>query len=273
MRIRSILKKLMVSPELEEQVNEIKKPVGVYGYDPWGYNTDSFMIGLSLFKKIYEKYFRVKTHGLENVPKTGRALVVGNHSGQLPMDGVLIGYAIATRKEGPRAGRAMAERFFPTVPFIGNLINQVGGVIGDPVNCIKMLENEEVIIVFPEGIRGSGKLFKNRYQLQRFGNGFMHIAMTTKTPIIPVGVVGCEETMPSLADIKPLAKLLGIPYAPVTIPIPLPAKVSLSFGKPMMFEGDIDNEDSVTEKVEQVKTEIRRLIDGGLLRRKGIFYG
>ncbi len=136
-----------------------------------------------------------------------------------------------------------------------------------------MLENEELVIVFPEGVRGSGKLFKNRYQLQRFGNGFMHIAMTTGTPIIPVGVVGCEETMPSLADIKPLARFLGIPYAPVTIPIPLPAKVFLNFGKPMVFEGDIDNEESVTEKVEQVKTEIRRLIDGGLLRRKGVFYG
>ncbi len=273
MRIRSILKKLLVSPELEEQVNNIRKPVGVYGYDPWGYNIDTCMICLSLFKNIYEKYFRVETHGLENVPAQGRVLVIANHSGQLPIDGVLIGYAIATRKDGPRAGRAMAERFFPTVPFIGNLINQVGGVIGDPVNCIKMLENEELVIVFPEGVRGSGKLFKKRYQLQRFGNGFMHIAMTCRTPIIPVGVVGCEETMPSLADIKPLAKLLGIPYVPVTTPIPLPAKVSLHFGKPMMFEGDIDNEESVTEKVRQVKTEIRRLIDIGLSNRKGVFYG
>ena len=145
----------------------------------------------------------------------------------------------------------MAERFFPTVPFIGNLINQVGGVIGDPTNCIKMLQNEEIVIVFPEGVRGSGKLYKKRYQLQRFGNGFMHIAMTYKTPIIPVGVVGCEETMPSLYDIKPLAKLIGVPYVPVTIPFPLPAKVIINFGEPMMFEGDIDNEESVTQKGER----------------------
>lgn len=273
MILRSLLKKMLVSKELESQLNEIKKPVGVYGYDPWGYNTDSFMIGMALFKKLYDKYFRVETHGLEHIPKEGRALVIANHSGQLPMDGVLIGIAIATNPDGPRAARAMAERFFPTVPFIGNLINQVGAVIGDPINCIKMLQNEEIVIVFPEGVRGSGKLYKKRYQLQRFGNGFMHIAMTHQTPIIPVGVVGCEETMPSMADIKPLAKLIGVPYVPVTVPFPLPAKVFLNFGKPMMFEGDIDNEESVTKKVREVKAAIRKLIEKGLSERKGVFYG
>lgn len=271
--IRSMLKKMLVSNELEAQVNEMKKPVGVYGYDPWGYNLDSCMIALSLFKRVYDRYFRVTAHGLENVPREGRVLIIPNHSGQLPMDGVLIGVALATNPHGPRAARAMAERFFPTVPFIGNLINQLGAVIGDPVNCIKMLQNEEIVIVFPEGVRGSGKLYKKRYQLQRFGNGFMHIAISNQTPIIPVGVVGCEETMPSLADIKPLAKLMGIPYVPVTIPFPLPAKVILNFGEPMMFEGDIDNEESVTEKVREVKKAIRQLIEKGLSERKGVFYG
>lgn len=273
MNVRSILKKLLVSPKLEQQVANIVKPVGEYGYDPWGYQTDSFMIGLSIFKKVFDNYFRVESRGLEHVPEKGRALVIANHSGQLPMDGIMIGIAIATREHAPRAGRAMVERFFPTVPFIGNLLNQVGAVIGDPINCVKMLQNEEVIIVFPEGIRGSGKPYKKKYQLQRFGNGFMHIAMTHKTPIIPVGVVGCEETIPSLGDIKPLAKLLGIPYVPIAFPLPLPAKVILNFGEPMRFEGDIDNEESVTEKVETVKDEIRRLIKKGRSERKGVFYG
>ena len=101
----------------------------------------------------------------------------------------------------------------------------------------------------------------------------MHIAMSNKAPIIPVGVVGCEETMPSLADIKPLAKLIGVPYVPVTIPLPLPAKVIINFGEPMMFEGDIDNEESVTKKVREVKKKIRQLIEKGLSERKGVFYG
>jgi len=273
MILRSFLKKLAVSPELESKLNQINKPVGVYGYDPWGYRTETFMIGMALFQWFYDHYFRVKAHGLENIPKQGRALVIANHGGQLPMDGALIGFAIATSPHGPRAPRAMVERFFPTVPFIGNFLNQVGGVIGDPLNCIKMLNNEELVIVFPEGVRGSGKLFKKRYQLQRFGNGFMHIAITTQTPIVPVGVVGCEETMPSLYDIKPLARLLGIPYVPVTIPFPLPSKVIINFGKPMMFKGNIDNEESVTKKVGEVKKRIMQLIEKGLSERKGIFYG
>src|SRR5262249_20160467 len=141
-------------------------------------------------------------------PANGRLLIVGNHSGQLPMDGVLVGYALLTNPHGPRAARAMIERFFPTVPFLGNLLNGLGAVIGDPLNCAKMLEAGEAIIVFPEGIRGSGKPYRKRYELQRFGNGFVHLAMAHKTPILPVGIVGCEETMPSLGSIDPLARLL-----------------------------------------------------------------
>ena len=144
-------------------------------------------------------------------------------------------------------------------------------MIGDPVNCNKMLQNDEAIIVFPEGVRGSGKPYKLRYQLQRFGNGFMHLALANKTPIVPVGVVGCEETMPSIANIAPLAKLLGVPYIPIAPPLPLPARVYLNFGEPMHFTGDVDNEDAVTEKVEEVKTEIRRLIDVGLGQRTRIY--
>jgi 1-acyl-sn-glycerol-3-phosphate acyltransferase len=185
---------------------------------------------------------------------------------------VLIGYALATNPHGPRAARAMIERFFPTVPWLGNLLNAFGGVIGDPLNCSKMLDGDEAILVFPEGVRGSGKLYKQRYQLQRFGNGFMHLAMNHKTPIIPVGVVGCEETMPSIYDIKPLARLLGIPYAPIAPLVPLPARVSLHFGEPMHFKGGVGtSEEEVTEKVEQVKAEIRRLIDQGLQERTKVF--
>ena len=262
----------LLTPEIDELMSKIPKPVGSFGYDPWGYNEDTAKIGIACVRWLYEKYFRVTAHGLENVPKNGRVLVVPNHSGQLPMDGVMIGYALATNPHGPRAARAMIERFFPTVPWLGNLMNAFGGVIGDPLNCSKMLENDETILVFPEGVRGSGKLYKDRYKLQRFGNGFVHLAMNHKTPIVPVGVVGCEETMPSLYDIKPLAKLLGIPYAPVAPLLPLPARVYLNFGEPMTFKGGVaTSEEEVTERVEQVKSEIRKLIDKGLQERTKVF--
>jgi 1-acyl-sn-glycerol-3-phosphate acyltransferase len=222
-------------------------------------------------KRLYDDYFRVTAHGLENVPARGRALVIANHSGQLPIDATLIGIAMLTNPYAPRAPRAMIERFFPKVPFVGDLLNRVGAVIGDPLNCARMLEKEEAIIVFPEGVRGSGKLYRDRYQLQRFGTGFMHLAMEHQAPIIPVGVVGCEETMPSLANIKPLARLLGLPYFPLTSYVPLPARVSLYFGEPMEFAGEVSSESDVIARVDQVKDAIRALIDRGLSERHRIF--
>lgn len=263
--------KRVVTPEIEDWIAKSPKPVGSFGYDPWGYNENRAKVGLGFAKLLYDKYFRVTATGLEQIPKQGRILIVPNHSGQLPMDGVMIGVALATNSDRPRIARAMIERFFPTVPWLGNLLSSWGGVIGDPLNCSKMLENEEAIIVFPEGVRGSGKLYKHRYQLQRFGNGFMHLAMQHQTPIIPCGVVGCEETMPAIYNIAPLAKLLGIPYAPIAPLLPLPARVHLNFGAPMHFTGNVDNEEEVTARVEEVKTEIRKLIEKGLKERTTIY--
>jgi 1-acyl-sn-glycerol-3-phosphate acyltransferase len=260
----------LVTPELERLVASIPKPVGSYGYDPWGYNEDRFKLALGAAKWLYDRYFRVTAHGLEHVPKNGRVLIVANHGGQLPTDGVLLGVAVATNPHGPRLARAMIERFFPTVPWIGNLLNALGGVIGDPINCSKMLEREEAIIVFPEGVRGSGKLYKQRYQLQRFGTGFMHLAMNHRAPVVPVGIVGCEETMPAIANLRPLARLLGVPYLPVAPPIPLPARVCLHFGAPLSF-APATSEAQVNERVEEVKAAIRVLIDAGLAQRKRIY--
>lgn len=271
MKVREMLKNLLVSRETDQFVNSMPKRVGSFGYDPWGYNSETYKIALSVFKPIYERYFRVETRGLENVPNKGRVLVIANHSGQLPIDGALVGYALATNTHGPRAVRAMIERWFPTAPFIGNLLNEFGAVLGDPVNCEKMLNNDECIIVFPEGIRGAGKPWSQRYKLQRFGLGFMHLAMQTNTPILPVGIVGCEETMPTPFHLNMLAKLLNLPYVPVTTPVPLPAKVRLNFGKPMLFEGPVGTEDDIAIKVERVKEEINRLIEQGLVDRKGWF--
>ena len=271
MSLASFIKSRLVPEELEQQVNRIRKPIGSLGYDPWGYNNEAVKYGLALTRHLYQKYFRVRARGVENIPSQGPVLIIANHSGQLPIDGLLIGYALASREKEPRMPRAMIERFFPTVPWLGNLLNEVGAVLGDPVNCAKMLANNEAVIVFPEGIRGSGKLYQDRYELQRFGNGFMHLAMKYKAPIVPVGVVGCEETIPAIANIKPLAKALGIPYAPVALPVVLPAKVHLNFGEPMYFDDREIPEEQVTERVEQVKAEISRLIDLGLSERKRLF--
>jgi len=268
---REALYRRVVTPEVEDLIARMPKPLGSFGYDAWGYSENAAKLGLGVIKLLYEKYFRVTAHGLENIPAQGRVLIIANHSGQLPLDGVLIGGAMAMNPNGPRAPRAMIERFFPTVPWLGSLLTGIGAVIGDPLNCIKMLEQDEAVIVFPEGIRGSGKPYRKRYQLQRFGNGFMHLAMQTGTPIVPVGVVGCEETMPALGNIAPLAKLLGLPYVPISPPLPLPARVYLNFGEAICFDRNAASEEEVTARVELVKEKIRALIDRGLAERRSVF--
>ena len=272
MNIRSLLRHYCIRDEISAQVDRIKQPVGSFGYDAWGYHVDALKIGLSTLKFFYDNYFRVHTNGIDNIPATGRVLIIANHSGQVPLDGVLIGSALARREKDPRAARVMIERFFPTVPFIGNILNSIGGVVGDPINCSRMLDNEDAVIVFPEGIRGSSKLYDKRYQLQHFGSGFMRLAVQHNAPIVPVGVIGCEEAMPSFYNIKPLAEMLGLPYAPVTTPIPLPARISLYFGAPMSFDfDDARGEADVTHLVDTVKDQIRALINEGLSKRESIF--
>jgi len=265
------LRKHCIDQDILKHLEVVPKEVGSFGHDPWGYSREGLACGLTLFRKFYEHYFRTEVFGLENVPSSGRLLVIANHSGQLPLDGMMVGYSMIMNKDNPRAARAMVERWVPTVPFIGNLINGLGAVVGDPMNCSKMLRREEAVIVFPEGIRGSGKLIKDKYKLQRFGTGFMHLAINEKTPIIPVGIVGCEETFPAIANIKPLAKALKMPYFPVMPPVPFPAKVRLYFGKPKLYTADTSSEVEIAEQVEDVKKDIRALIDQGLSARKGWF--
>ena len=255
---------------LDRVMDAANKPVGSMHYDPWGYSREVSKLAFSLFRPVYDHYFRVSAEGLENIPQDGPCLVIANHSGQLPHDAALLGYAVGTNPHGARAPRAMMERFLPTIPFLGNLLNRVGAVVGDPLNCSKMLEAGELILVFPEGVRGTGKAFNRRYQLERFGHGFMHLAIEHKVPIVPVGIVGCEESILTVGYSKLLARLARIPYVPIALPVVLPTKVYMQIGKPMYFDA-AENEDRIASQVESVKHTIAGLIHEGLSRRKGWF--
>ena len=263
----SIIDKILNRNEMDDIVNVFQNKVGSQGYDAWGFNMKNMKNNMRFTKYLYDSFYKVEAFGLENIPKEGRCLIIPNHSGQLPFDGMLIGYALLTNQYAPRAPKAMVERFLPTVPFIGNWLSSVGAVIGDPINCERMLDNEEAVVVFPEGVRGSNKLYKLKYQLQRFGSGFMHLAMKHNAPIIPVAVIGMEETIRSYADLKPLAKVLGMPVAPIVIPWVFPSKVYLYFGKPMYFKNDVHKESDVKERVDEVKAAINKLISTGLEKR------
>jgi len=253
-------------------IDKIPTQTGSFGYDPWGYSPESALKGMFIAKLFYDYYFRVEAYGLNNIPSKGRILLISHHSGQIPTDAVLISIAVATNPNGPRAVRSMIERYSPTLPFIGNLLNDLGAVIGDPINCIKMLERDEAVIVFPEGIKGAVKHWKKRYQLQRFGTGFMRLALKTNSPIVPIAVIGCEETMPGLGSYDLLAKLIGVPKIPITIPFPLPVKVRLFFGQPMTFEGDSENEKELEPLVEKVKESISGMIKIGINSRTSVFF-
>lgn len=263
-----IFKKIFNDSSVDEYVSVFPNRVGSQGFDAWGFNIKNMKNNMRLTKFLYETFYKVEAFGLENIPKEGRCLIIPNHSGQLPFDGMLVGYALLTNPNGARAPKAMVERFLPTVPFIGNWLSSVGAVIGDPINCERMLDNEEAIVVFPEGVRGSNKLYKQRYQLQRFGTGFMHLAMKHEAPIIPVGIVGMEETIRSYADIKPLAKLLGMPVAPLVVPFIFPSKVYIYFGKPIYFENDVHKESDIKDRVDIVKAAINDLLQQGLAKRE-----
>ena len=271
MGLTDIIKEISNPSGVDDLLDRFPVNVGSFGFDPWGFNLKGVRSTLGLGKILHEKYFRVETYGLENVPPNGRALIIGNHSGQLPIDGFLLGYSLLTNPHAPRVCRAMMERFVPTVPFISSLFAEVGGVVGDPINCARMLEAEEAIVVFPEGARGISKPFRKRYQLERFGTGFMHLAVNHEAPIIPVGIVGCEESIISLGNPKKLAKRLRIPSAPLLLPFVWPTKVIIHIGEPMYFEKAVDREDLMQSYAQDVKSEVNRLIQLGLEKRKGIF--
>lgn len=271
MGLTDSIKEILNPKDAQHFLDRFPNKVGSYGYDPWGFNINGIKPFVGLGKFFYEKYFRVEANGLENIPSSGRCLIIANHSGQLPLDAMMLGYTMVTNEYAPRAPKGMYERFVPQVPFISSIFSQWGGTVGDPENCIKILENEEAVIVFPEGARGISKPFKKRYQLQNFGLGFMYMALQTKSPIIPVGIVGCEESIINFGNIDFLQKLTRFPAAPALIPFVFPTKVIINIGKPMYFEGDGSREYQVYAMVESVKKEIQHLMDLGLRERKGVF--
>ncbi len=266
-------------PDVDRALATLPNRLNELGFDDWGFSREHARHLYALARQVY-RYFRPEIHGLENVPR-GRVLVVPNHSGQLPVDGLIIAVACLTMGQNPRLLRPMVERWAPRLPFVNEAFSRSGVVLGDPINCRNLLEDDQAILVFPEGAKGSGKPWAQRYQLQHFGRGFMRLALETRAPIVPVAVVGGEESIISLTDLKPLARLLKMPYVPISplLPLlgplayfPMPVKFHVWFGPAMHFDGRHDDEDSVVDdKVVQVKRKIEELIAHGRKMRKGIF--
>jgi 1-acyl-sn-glycerol-3-phosphate acyltransferase len=270
-----------VDKDVVRRLKKLPNKLNEFNYDAWGFHPEMAKYGLTLAAWLYRYYWRAEVFGIEKVP-TGRVLLIANHSGQLPIDGVLIGVAMLMEAEPPRLARAMIERWFGTLPILSTFASRHGQMLGDPKNCIKMLENDECVLVFPEGVKGAGKVWYDRYQLMDFGLGFMRLALKTNTPIVPIGVIGGEEQAPSLYNSKTLSKLFGMPYFPITptFPwlgllgtVPYPTKYRIYFGDPLEFEGDPnDTDEEIQKKVDVVKSKIYKNIRYGLAQRKNIFW-
>ena len=259
---------------------------GDYEVDEWGFDKEFFETIQPIVRWIYQKYWRVTVTGVENVPALGRALLVANHSGVLPWDGAMIVMAILEEHPDPRLVRALVLSLPFAIPFLGAVINKGGGVQALPANSERLLNQDQLTLVFPEGVKGIGKPFRKRYQLARFGRGgFVRVALNTKSPIIPVSVVGAEEIYPNLYNMKPLASLFGIPYIPVTpfFPllgplgvIPLPTKWYIHFGKPIQIPEMAyrrSEEPLLVSKISaQVRDTIQRSIHERLKKRRGVFW-
>ena len=236
---------------------------------------------------LYRYWFRAEVEGIENVPAAGGALLVSNHAGALPPDATMIAKAIREEHPHPRALNITVEHFFKGYPGFSMLLPKVGAVAAHPANVHRLLYDEEqLVLVFPEGRKGTEKLYKDRYRLRRFGRGgFVQAAMKARVPIVPVCVVGAEEAAPVFAQFKLLQKLTGLLYVPLTPTFPhlgplgmlgyMPAKFKLRFLEPIYFDEPEQEDDS--SKVQTVAHEVRARIQENLFdmlsKRKSVWFG
>lgn len=267
--------------EIEERIAKAPVRLNDFGYDPYGFHPATAAKMLLPAALLYRYYFRCETYDIDNIP-AGRVLLIANHAGQMPYDGMMLGVATLLEGKPPRIVRGMGEYFIWKMPWMSIAAARTGTMVGTPENCVSMLEDDECVMVFPEGARGINKPFRKRYQLERFGTGFMRLALETDTPIVPVAIVGSEEQQPGFADLRGLARTIGTPSLPITITFPwlgplglvvaLPVKYHIYFGEPLVFEGDAHDEDAVIDdKVDVVRRAIEALFERGLAAREGIF--
>ena len=263
---------LPINSEVAERVGRLQIPFNRHGIDPYGISQDRLRRFFTAMAFLYRRYFKVRCFGISNVPDTGRGVLIGNHSGGLPVDGGMLLAALLLEHEPPRLAHGMVEKFAQQWPFVSQLFCRIGQLPGLREHAVRLLEDDRLLMVFPEGARGTGKLYKDRYKLVRFGTGFMRLALQTRSPILPFAFIGGEEALPTLFHAKTLARLTGAPYWPVPpylFPWPQPFPCQFHFGEPVTFEGDGTEPDDIVEGyVSQVKEQIAGLIEEGREHRR-----
>src|SRR5580698_4770871 len=255
--------------------------------DEWGRSERTRVLARAIYEPIYSKWFRTQWEGLEKIPTDGGALLVANHAGAIPSDAPVIMHGIEKELDRPVYG--LADYFFRTVPVVGTLWARAGGVSARPANAYRLLkEQQQLALVFPEGTKGPSKSYTDRYQLRRFGRGgFVEIAMQAGVPVIPIAVVGSEEAMPVVFRLPSLAKVLGVPYVPITanllafgplgVVLPFPAKFKLRVLDPDHFDVPPDQDryskSRIMEESERIRTQLQEVVYDMLRDRRSVWFG
>ena len=263
----------------------LRRLQGDFPEDEWGFDEGFADVMLPLLETMYDHWWRVEALGVPNVPAHGRALLVANHAGALPWDAAMIAMAVLREHPLPRHVRFLVLRWVIDLPWLSTAVRKLGGAVASPYNAIRLLEQDQLVAVFPEGARAIGKDWSERYRLGRFGRGgFVEIALRSGAPIVPVAVVGSEEIYPKLADVRPLAKLIGAPYFPITptFPalgplgaVPLPSRWRIEFGEPIETASfgpeAADDRRLVLELAEHVRETIQERLLTGVFERGSAF--
>jgi 1-acyl-sn-glycerol-3-phosphate acyltransferase len=266
---------LPIDPEVAARIEALDLEFNKFGIDPYGIDKNDLTRFVSAFAWIYRFYFKVDVYGLDHVPSEGRGILVGNHSGGVAIDAAMVMGSMLLDAKRPRLPHGMIDKFIHEFPGASQVMSRMGQFTGNPDQAIRLLRAERLVLAFPEGARGTAKLAKDADSLVGFGTGFMRLALQTKSPIVPFGFVGGGDALPTIANLKRLGRLLGVPYVPVTkwiLLVPKPTRFQLLYGQPMCFEGTGHERDEVVNAmVDQVKERIRDLIrQGRQLREKEI---
>jgi 1-acyl-sn-glycerol-3-phosphate acyltransferase len=262
--------------EQDERLSRLVYHDAGHGYDLFGMHPTAVKVGLGLCRFAHDHYFRVQSHGIAHLPRSGPAILAANHSGMLPIDAAMIIANVAFNTDPPRIPRAVGDVFIPLLPIVGTGFARIGMVSGSRANVRHLLDSGELSLVFPEGAPGISKGWLNRYQLQPWRVGHAELAIRHRVPVVPIAVIGAEEAWPQLAKLEGF-HWFGAPFLPIpATPLPLPARLHIHYGAPLAlhetWEPDqADDPEVVDRAAELVRSEVASLIVRGRALRKGVF--
>ncbi|MCO4769109.1 MAG: acyltransferase family protein [Deltaproteobacteria bacterium] len=270
-----LMEKRYLTPELRAHLEGLEIADTGHGFDSFGLNEEWIRAGAGVFAPLYDSWFRVDSTGIEHVPTEGGAVLAANHAGTIPIDGMMIWNDVLRKTTPPRVVRTVMDHFVNLLPAISIIFGRCGAVGGSRGNFHELLERGELISVFPEGLPAIGKPWSDRYTLCDWRQGHAEMAIRHGVPIVPIGVIGSEEQLPTLMRLP--IHLFGLPYLPIPAsPVPLPTKYHIYYGEPIPVHEDYrrdqaDDADVVREASERVKAAVAGLLQRGLSERTGVF--